>query len=281
MVWKIGSFLRQVAAGFAVRRYGRRLKKTEAATGVVPRITHFSGFYPGHESSIMSGYWQAGGVPIQGVNYWTMGIPTDCVSSSRFDPDSRMYQAWLGAYTLVPLDEKCQRPPGIKNGSPDMKFFGRIAAIDQNVWLKLYGVEFPYASLEKWELKEKTNIGGNDAWVYYGEMISLSDVGEEGAYGYAHLAARRLRFVPDSEIGISPEEKFFVPDAALWKDKVDPHHRLLLKGLFAVVPYGRGVACAYMNGAEFEDKSGKSHDTWPLLKDDAEAALRSVKLEAV
>jgi len=267
------SILRQVV-NYKMKSYVKELKKTEQFVGVKPKMTVFGDFLEGYESTMLTEKWQNGGVPIKGNNYWTFGPPTQSGQSSRFDPESKLYQAWFGIYTHVGVDGL---QVGFNGNEPDIEILKRLAEIDQEAWLKAYGDDLPLAKLERFEHKGHTTVSGQRAWIYYGEIASHSDVGFSGkGYEGAYGIARELKFTSPTKIS----KELFVPSPNLWQSAVDPYHRILLKGLFTVVPFENATVCIYLNGAEFVDNNQKHHDTWPGLETDALNMIQGVKLEA-
>ncbi len=265
----------KAAAAVKLRKYEKRMREEERAVGVVPRLVNFGDFLHGYESSVMSDYWHNDNLGVCGNNYWTLGKPESAGSSSRFSPNSRMYQAWLGAYTCLPDHENAGL---IKDGMPDMGLVKRLAEIDQRTWLHLYGDPEPFAELAKHSLVGNMRIDSRPGWVYYGEIASHSDVGFSGpAHSEPYKIARRMRL--DAEV--NPGEDFFAPSPALWEGTVSPYHNILLKGFFAIVPVEHTVVCVYINGAEFMDSSGRHHDTWRSLAKDAMDIIESVKIEKI
>jgi len=66
----------------------------------------------------------------KGMNYFLVGAPSSLLKtySSRFDPESRYYQAWFGCYTV--LDEPDGHPYGFENGQPVWEDFIYLAGED-------------------------------------------------------------------------------------------------------------------------------------------------------
>jgi len=265
--------IRNVGIAVNIRIYDAKFKNNEFFIGIRPSIQEYGPFLRGYESTNMSKKWQENSIPIVGNNYWTMGRPSPTGSSLRFDPNSDMYQAWFGVYTHVGSD---RRQYGMRDREPDIEILRYLAEVDQDLWLHGYGDDNPVTELTEFAYRGKLRIDGRDAWLYYGEMCSHSDVGfsgrgHESAYGM--VRNRRL-------VSAEPTtERFFIPDQTLWQPYVAPHHNINLKGYFAVVPCEMALACIYLNGAEYTDSRSRHHDTWPRLRPDAIDMIESVKIE--
>lgn len=258
-----------------LRGYMKELDETERFVGIKPRFGYLGGFLSGNEQSLMTKYWQGAGIPIRGTNYWTFGPPTQCGASSRFDPESKFYQAWFGSYVHCGTDGM---QFGMNGNEPDINVLKRLSEVDQTLWLKGYGDPAPVARLDTFEPRDKIRVDNHVAWVYYGEIASHSDVGFHGkGYEGAYGIARKMRLKSDAKVG----RDIFVPKPELCKGKVEPHHNVLLKGLFTVVPLGAATLSVYINGAEFADNKGAVHDTWRLLEGDALDIIRDVKIRTV
>ena len=270
---KGAGIVQDIGIAFKIWQYNRRFHDNERFVGIQPSIQSYGQFFSGYESSDMSKKWQNEGIPIRGNNYWTCGPPTDIGSSSRFDPTSKMYQAWLGVYTHTGTDGN---QFGLRDGEPDIELLKLLAEADQEIWLKAYGDDNPVARLTSFEKRGKMKVDGNDAWLYYGEIDSHSDVGFHGkGYEGAYGVVRNRRLVSDKPV----DEEFFVPNPNLWDSYVSAHHSVNLKGFFTVVPVGNSVACGYLNGAEYEDNNGRHFDTWQSLERDAIDMIRAVKID--
>ena len=266
------SLMQRMAMPVKIWQYNRRFRDNERFVGIRPSIQEYGHFFHGYESSNMTEKWQAEGLPIKGNNYWTCGPPTGRCSSSRFDPSSDMYQAWFGIYTHTGI---AGNQFGMRNHEPDINILKFLTEADQKFWLKAYGDANPVAKLTTFKEKERLKVDGNDAWVYYGEITSHSDVGFHGkGYEGVYGVVRDRRIVSDSSVG----EIFFIPDPQLWQNHVHPHHDVNLKGFFTVVPIENSIACIYLNGAEYEDNRRKHHDTWSALERDALDMIRSVRI---
>lgn len=253
--------------------YDAEFMQNEELLNIRPSMQMYGPFLRGHESSILSEKWQKSGIPIKGNNYWTLGPATELGSSSRFDPSSNLYQAWFGIYTHTGINGMRF---GMKGKEPDMELLGRLAEADQQFWLKAYGDDNPVAKLNTFLHVGKLKVDGNDAWLYYGEIESHSDVGFNGkGYEGVYGIVRQRRFSSEENI----DARLFIPNPALWNAYVDQHHKINLKGFFTVIPFPTAMACIYINGAEYIDNNRKHYDTWRVLRNDAINLIRSVKIE--
>ena len=90
----------------------------------------------------MTSVWKKYGIDAKGINYFSIGHIKNNLST-RFVPNSKYYQAWLGGY-LVKFSGK-------RNW--DIKEHFKLAKADQLNWLKLYGDPEPLAKVQHHETK--------------------------------------------------------------------------------------------------------------------------------
>lgn len=250
--------------------------KQEVELGVIP---HFKSLPPGYMRGIVVSYmtpiWQKEFPEIIGNNYWTIGAQNQRGYSTRFDPKSEYYQSWLGVYVAkVPG----HRPFGLRDdGIPDITVLTKLAILDQKAWLHLYGDPNPKAEVKKIVWQYVTTIDGHKAFVYYGEIESHADVSRV-IVKYRSLFTRAFRTPQGKAAEI--QSSTFVPIVDLWDDIVKPHHTILLKGYYVAiaVPEKDAVVCLYLNGAEYQTKSGVKRNTFPHVKLLFDSVIRNLYL---
>jgi hypothetical protein len=225
-------------------------------------------------ATYMTPYWSNAEFQARGVNYWTVGWPSKGMdSSSRFDPDSKFYQAWAGVYvarsdSFVHIGNSRSLP---------IQEIGQLAELDQKAWLASYGDPNPKAKVIQWTPSKETSVDGRRAFVFYGEISSHSDVSEIGTK-YSESMARSFRAL---QLDGSASKSFFTPKPRAWEGKVSRFHELLLRGYFVIVPItDKGtVVCIYANGARFRKLDGTVKDTFDSLEASFQKYISAVKIK--
>jgi hypothetical protein len=253
-----------------------RISDEERKLGVNVKIGWFAqGITQGTFVSYMSPIWNQKDFSAEGNNYWTMGWRGNTVSSTRFDPESKFYQAWFGVY-IARSAQFADLPTDYKQYK--IQIVGRLAELDQMAWLKLYRDPTPEAKLTTWQPLGPIKIEPYDGFLYYGEIQSHSDVGE-GVTRYIELFPRDFR---GPAIDNESLRSLLIPKPEVWKAKVSAHDDVCLRGYFVVIPlYERGsVACIYANGVRAKRLDGREIDTFPELKDDFMKMIKSVQINS-
>jgi hypothetical protein len=251
---------------FKVRRLEQQIGMTVEFKAQPP------GMMEGTVVSYMTPVWRSTQFNAEGNNYWKIGWSNGTGSSTRFDPTSKYYQAWLGAY--MARSKSFEAFPSDFRRYP-IEVIGQLALLDQIAWLRLYADPSPKAELTRWEPIGPLTISGRQGYLYYGEIESHSDVSQQTTR-YIELfprAYRGERVAPDV---LTP---LFVPKYDIWSRKVAPHHSVLLRGYFAVVPIPerQAVICIYANGVRTTLLDGTALDTFSELEPEFMKAIRSVE----
>lgn len=188
------------------------------------------------EQNVMDPIWEPLG--FKGVNFYAYGGPKAPYKfSARSDPESPLYQAWLGAYVVS--GSKAEFDSGNKGQSCEAIL--KLAVYDQRSWLGAMGDPNPLASAEPNPQFSSILIDGSDRTMCSVDMRSHSDIGPDATPLAKHIG---------------------MPPIAQWKDVVPPFHNLILH-----------VSCAwwydqrrdvtvivYSASSAFKRKSGRERD---------------------
>lgn len=110
--------------------------------------------------------WRAYGLPVRGLNYFTVGAIDDG-RTSRYDIHDDLYQAWLGGYVF-----QSKKPLTWHN-----ERYVRLAEADQKGWLKRFGDDHPKMEFAKPKMVKELQVEGHPAYMYSWEGVTRSDVG--------------------------------------------------------------------------------------------------------
>jgi hypothetical protein len=110
--------------------------------------------------------WHSYGLPIRGLNYFTVGSLKNGLSS-RFLADNNLYQAWLGGYVF-------QSKKRLYWHSDD---YLKLAEADQEGWLKHYGNVAPNMDFGSLTKTDDMLVGGKKAQLFEWVGVTQSDVG--------------------------------------------------------------------------------------------------------
>jgi hypothetical protein len=202
----------------------------------------------------MDPVWKKEGLDVIGTNYFTIGAINNGIST-RYDPTSPYYQAWLGGY-VVKFNQK--RKWSISDHS-------KLAEADQKNWLILYGNKNPRIKVDYDNLKDlgEIVIGGFNGQLYEASIYSDSDVGKGKIKFYDKLQIAALAFYMNkNNPKLHLTYRNLVP---VWTNKniLESYQYILLKGYCAVLDISESVkAVLYINVANYKDKNGKVHDNF-------------------
>lgn len=187
-------------------------------------------------------WWKYGLRGVQGLNYFTIGSIIDGLST-RFDPKSKYYQAWVGCY-LVKLD---------KPSEWNMNEVYKLALADQDNWLGMYGVQNPNAYVDEKNIRdeESITISGYKAHVQSGNIWSHSDVSTRQPTIINMLKLNAYaQLVRSANNDFDIEAQSLIPPFVEEKVKIETdHEKLLLSGIIAYVEITDNVkALFYANG---------------------------------
>ncbi len=213
---------------------------------------------PRYNKMNMNGIWQSEGIDRQGFNYYFLPkavAPNTC--SERFNPVSKYFQSWFGAYTVVDNQDGVY---AVVNNDLLVVDIIRLAIADQRAWLKNFaGMSTPYVALDSSveTTKEDVTIDGSKGWKITGRLVSNADVGENN-----------LTVVPE----------IVRIDKLLWENHVDSYQQIYLDVVAYVwyAPENGELNVAYFNGVEFTDKNGVKHVTLSNIKPELENMAKNV-----
>lgn len=218
----------------------------------------------------MTPIWRKHGIDAKGTNYYTIGKVENGLSS-RFDPLSPYYQAWLGCY-IVQFDK--YRDWGVQ------EHFS-LGEADQKYWLKLYGDSSPLATTSKNDFKHlgKIEISGFSGKIYEGAAWSHSDVGLRNKRTFLYLLMSACANIMNfSNRSLKLKGGNFIPNQ-LKDNKIDSYQKIYLKGYFAIVELDKKTrAVLYVNATNFEIENGVKTDYFSKIKDDLKKTLLATKI---
>jgi len=248
--------------------YSYGFKRTEKITGVSIKFHHIPHrFINGWVTRDMTPTWKKFGLDIvSGANYFTMGHMVGG-DSSRFNPESPEYQAWLGAYAV-----RLAHPQ-----KWNIRDHFNLAVADQNSWLGLYGDKHPLTTTKGWEPEHfgKINLGRWIGDLYEFGCTTHSDVGPST---HSSIKVFFASLIMVSLYKLS-NPKLKIPIKALQPLARNPKfEKLRLKGYIAVFDIKENVKVVfYGNGAIVHDAHGTT-DTFEILKSDLLSAIESAEI---
>lgn len=216
----------------------------------------------------MTRTWKRAGLEIiKGQNHFTIGRIVGPISA-RFDPNSALYQSWLGGYSV-----------SVESGkSWSIEDYCNLVIADQNSWLRWYGDPAPFTSVDGWKFN---NIGkivisdGIAGVLYEGGFNSHSDVGStlnSPRFFFATNSLAALYNLSNSKLKLSAES--FIP-----RNVGFPYHPIegrVYLGVFEVTSTVRVVL--YANGFK---KASLSIDTFDALKHEFLKTMNACTIEVI
>lgn len=165
--------------------------------------------------------WHSYGLPIKGLNYFTVGS-IQHGKTTRFIEDSDLYQAWLGGYIF-----RSKKPLHWHSGG-----YLRLAEADQKGWLRYFGASAPEMDFGKLTKLDTFEVEGKPATLFSWAGITTSDVGVSSHSivnsvmmdGMAHIMNT---LTPTLKL----KGKNFIP----YGSKRQPYEELLISGYMVLV----------------------------------------------
>ena len=196
---------------------------------------------------------------LRGMNYFKIARSGRHNWSERFNPASKLYQAWLGVY-VVRDSENVIRYGFEQGDEPDPERLTLAAVGDQLYWLDKSGHPSPAMTPRGQITVERTEQQGHAAWFLTGSFDTFSDI-------HGTPTAYRLY---DASYGI--------PDERTWRHLVEPFHPLVLHGFYIAWRWEEHhcTVCIYGAGVEFDRKDGVHVNTYPLIKDELLRMARGI-----
>jgi hypothetical protein len=210
--------------------------------------------------------WKEFGLNVTGVDYFTLGAVVNGVST-RFDPQAKQYQSWLGGY-LVEFANSTDRR---------LQDFLDLAVVDQIDWLKHYGDPNPACTLSARNFRKMgdVNVGGYHGRVYEGGGVTHSDVGINASGPWLLLVTIFMATIFDlSNARLRSTYTDFLPVTVQ-----SSYSTVYLRGYVIVIRLEKDIyAVLYGNGAIFKDRLGTKRDTFENLGREILASLMAVKI---
>jgi hypothetical protein len=206
------------------------------------------------EENVMDPIWAPLG--LHGVNYYLYGGPTAAHAyAARSDPESPLYQAWVGAYVV--RGGRAQFASG--NEHQSVESARRLAELDQRSWLGATGDPSPLATSHQAFTRDTITIGGVRRTLYRFDMDSHSDL-SAGQTPLAH------------HLGMPP--------VSSWGNALDPFHPLILHVYCALWrdESRNATIIVYAASSAFTPKSGAARDNGSALDPELRRMMRSARL---
>jgi hypothetical protein len=237
--------------------HARKIRTLEKHLGYGLRFRRIpAAWIQGCASFDLTSSWQAAGLNVTGIDYFTVGTVVRG-RSTRFDSNAETFQSWIGGY-LVRLNE--DRPYTIQEHL-------NLAVVDQVNWLRHCGDPSPVCDLSVggFQSAGKANISGYHGTVYVGGGYSHTDIGSGTQRTWLHVAAGVLAMAFNGN-GAQPRVKA----ANLMPAATEVSYvRIFLKGIIIIVEIQPRVhAVLYGNGAVLKNRYGEDRDTFELIKDE-------------
>jgi hypothetical protein len=192
------------------------------------------------------------------VNCYAFGAPVaPHTFAARSDPDSALYQAWIGVYVVAG-----GRDIFAENKSEGFRTALKLTDLDQRSWLDSMGDPHPDFTLNATHRRGTILVEG-----------ALHPLFTFDATTHSDLTSAR-----------TPLEKHMgMPPATSWKNKLAPFHELQLRGYYTCWYESRRdlTVVVYAAAAGFEDESGKRRDNFPGLDAQFLQLMRSVRLRSL
>lgn len=166
--------------------------------------------------------WHSYGLPIRGLNYFTVGS-IEHGKTTRFNPHSDLYQAWLGGYIF-----ESKKPLHWQSDG-----YLRLAEADQKGWLRRFGAVSPAMDFGKLTKLNDFVIDDHPATLYSWSGVTRSDVGAS-----SHGIIMRVMMDGMADMmntltpGLKVKGKNFVPRRSYRRQ---PFEELLISGYMVLV----------------------------------------------
>jgi hypothetical protein len=200
----------------------------------------------------------------RGMNYFIIGAPASIFNqySDRFNPRSKLYQAWFGCYTVI--DDMDNVKYGFENGEPNWQKLAQLAVADQNAWLKSYGLSNPHTKIDKMLTEPAIfNIDGCEGHISFWQGSSQSDLNDKGS------ANENMNIL----LG-TPKKK-------VWEKIAKAYHPIKLHGFFLTwrkPPY-KATFCCYGCGVQYKTTEGNEIETFSKIKDEMLEMAQGIKIQ--
>jgi len=206
------------------------------------------------DQQVMDPIWEPLGV--RGVNHYAYGSPASPNKfSSRSDPDSPLYQAWFGVYTIVGGKDKFETGDKQRDFQAGVK----LAEYDQRSWLEAMGDPKPVATSDANPVITMLVIDGAQRTLYTVDMQSHSDL---------------------SSVSTPLAKGIGMPPITKWQKELSPFHEITLHCEFAFwYDPQRGITVfVYAASSASKLKSEGIRDNGPGLRKQLHEMMQRVRI---
>lgn len=207
----------------------------------------------------MNDIWHNSGIGAKGMNYFFFPLPAPSHTySERFNPQSRYFQCWFGAYTV---EDSNNATYGLSGDSIDASAIVQLSLADQKAWLQSFaGLSQPSAVIDTTVPVQvaAASVDGRSGWKITARLNSNADVGANN---------------PQSNY----PSILLIPSSA-WQGLVASYTPVKLEVVSYVwyAPENRELNIVYYNGVMFDDSLGVHHRTLPQLSSELDSMALAV-----
>jgi hypothetical protein len=252
--------------------YAGKIKRLEHEIGyqlILPRMP--DDWINGYVPVDLTNAWKKFGLDVTGYELWTVGAIKNGIST-RFDPNAKQYQSWVGGYVVKFADTK----------EWTLQDHLSLAVVDQRDWLHDYGDPAPVAEFHPsgFQAAGDISISGYSGKLYVGGGVTHSDIGPGNhhirAHTFAHLVADLFNL---SNPTLQVKGENFIPTEPV----VDPYETVYVKCCIAILEIEKNLkAVLYGSGTiQIDETTGKEIDTFETLKGELLAIVRGMRIVPV
>jgi hypothetical protein len=241
---------------------------------VVPKFRAVPvGFVPALAATWMTPAWYEYG--FGGYNFWTMAMPeAPGAPSGRYDPDHRLFQAWVCVYVCRKIRFKRPLLQSADVSGPEAEDFRTLGRVDQKAWLWLKGADWAPTRVYAERENERARIGKIETRLVRSRMRTHADIG----YDNPDPSPLRvnIRYPYSWPEGLT--QGSFSPRVAQWKGKIRPYQEIeyTVHG-FPIPVVGRGLSAFFFYAGAKYEREGRIVDNF----DDVQAAVAPVLREGI
>jgi hypothetical protein len=212
----------------------------------------------------METHWQS--INRRGMNYFALGkAEGENQFSNRSNPDSKYYQAWVGAYVLSGKEKlfaSMENSEINERMEEVLSEMAMLAQLDQKTWLFAAGDPQPLATSPSLTKTETVSKFGLNIPLYQGTINSHSDLTDRS-----------------NEIS----DLVGMPPTSAWGSRLDAYHDVTLSVYY--LPFYDAqkqlLVVVYGASARFTDKLGKAYNYENALKAELINIMKSIELEKI
>jgi hypothetical protein len=167
----------------------------------------------------MTKTWQKFGLPISGLNYFTLGA-IENGTSTRLQSNKQLYQAWLGGYIFTSTQVNDWEP----------KDFIKLCEADQKKWLSYYGDPSPKMEFDTPVKVKDILINNIPGQLYRWLGTTHSDVGKRSSKFYNRAVMDGMAYIMNRlNPNLMLKGSNFIPS------KKDSYEEVCISGYIAVM----------------------------------------------